>query len=205
MDYKSVFTNLCLEHSTEQVVDKGIKQKSTKEWTHSLTAVPFCPGAPKACSLGLRETPACIHVIQPFVTATSGVLTRLPAKLSKNGMHVQTSAERRSKIKLRGLNGLREAKGLKQTHLGRSVYSIAAPGIWNNLLQYPCCQRLLAWCLITIDWYGSFHQYGGARFVTVSIVTSVNVPSIILDYNCTFQIRMKSISPPSRGNYNNVN
>ena len=43
-----------------------------------------------------------------------------------------------------------------------------------------------------------------ARFVTVSIVTSVNVPSIILDYKCTFtvvlQIRMKSISPPSVGN-----
>ena len=30
--------------------------------------------------------------------------------------------------------------------------------------------------------YGSFHQVG-ARFVTVSIVTSVNVPSIILDYD----------------------
>ena len=27
--------------SKEQVVDKGIRQKSTKEWTHSLTAVPF--------------------------------------------------------------------------------------------------------------------------------------------------------------------
>ena len=55
--------------------------------------------------------------------------------------------------------------------------------------------------------HGSFHQVG-ARFVTVSIVTSVNVPSIILDYKCTFtvlQIRMKSISPPSIGNYNNVN
>ena len=49
----------------------------------------------------------------------------------------------------------------------------------------------------------------GARFVTVSIVTSVNVPSIILDYKCAFtvvlRIRMKSISLPSIGNYNNVN
>ena len=36
-----------------------------------------------------------------FVTATSGVLTRLPAKLSKNGMRVQTSADWRSRIKLR--------------------------------------------------------------------------------------------------------
>ena len=62
--------------------------------------------------------------------------------------------------------------------------------------------------LIVLFPYGSFHQVG-ARFVTVSIVTSVNVPSIILDYKCTFtvvlQIRMKSISPPSIENYNNVN
>ena len=47
--------------------------------------------------------------------------------------------------------------------------------------------------------YGSFHQVG-ARFVR-SFVTSINVPSIILDYKCTFtvvlQIRIKSISPPS--------
>ena len=59
-----------------------------------------------------------------------------------------------------------------------------------------------------MDVCGSFHQVG-AWFVTVSTVTSVYVPSIILDYKCTFtvllQIRMKSISPPSVGNYNNVN
>ena len=65
--------------------------------------------------------------------------------------------------------------------------------------------RLQHWYIHTC---GSFHQVG-ARFVTVSIVTSVNVPSIILDCKCTFtvvlQIRMKSISPPSIGNYNNVN
>ena len=56
--------------------------------------------------------------------------------------------------------------------------------------------------------HGSFHRVG-ARFVTLSIVTSVNAPSIILDYKCTFivvlQIRIKSISLPSIGNYNDVN
>ena len=62
---------------------------------------------------------------------------------------------------------------------------------------------------ITNDVCGSaFHQVG-AQFVTVSIVTSVNAPSIFLDYKCTFtvvlQIRMKSISSPSIGNYNNAN
>ena len=38
--------------------------------------------------------------------------------------------------------------------------------------------------------YGSFHQVG-AQLVTVSIVTSVNVPSIILDYKCTSQLFFK--------------
>ena len=46
MDYKSVFTNLCLE----QVVDKGIRQKSIHSF-HSIHSFPdgsaFCPGAPK--------------------------------------------------------------------------------------------------------------------------------------------------------------
>ena len=63
----------------------------------------------------------------------------------------------------------------------------------------------LSWNFDRLVVYGSFHQVG-ERFVMVSIVTSVNVPSIILDYKCTFtvvlQIRMKSISPPSIGCYN---
>ena len=53
--------------STEQVVDKGIRQKSIYSFhsIHSFTdGSAFCPGAPKRVSLGLRETPACIHVIQ---------------------------------------------------------------------------------------------------------------------------------------------
>ena len=48
-----------------------------------------------------------------FVTATSGVLTRLPAKLSKNGMRVSTLSDRRSKKKLRVYTAS-EAKGLKE-------------------------------------------------------------------------------------------
>ena len=47
-----------------------------------------------------------------FVTATSGVLTRLPAKLSKNGMRVYTLSDRRSKKKLRVYTAS-EAKWLK--------------------------------------------------------------------------------------------
>ena len=44
MDYKSVFTNLCLELQQNRSWINGIRQKSTKEWTHSLTAVPFVRG-----------------------------------------------------------------------------------------------------------------------------------------------------------------
>ena len=104
--------------STEQVVDKGIRQKSTKEWTHSLTAVPFVrghrsvfPRTPRNTGVYTRHT--------TFVTATSGVLTRLPAKLSKNGMHVYTLSDRRSETKLRVYTAS-EAKGLTKeiTHFG---------------------------------------------------------------------------------------
>ena len=86
--------------STEQVVDKGIRQKSTKEWTHSLTAVPFVRGHRSVFPRTPRNT--CVYTRHPTnVTATCGVLTRLPAKLSKNGMHVKTSADRQLKINCR--------------------------------------------------------------------------------------------------------
>ena len=57
-------------------------------------------GATEPCPLGFRETFACIHVILHNVTATCGVLTRLPYKLAKNGMRVKTSADPRLKNKL---------------------------------------------------------------------------------------------------------
>ena len=50
MDYKSVFTNLCLELQQNRVVDKGIRQKSIHSFhsIHSFTdGSAFCPGAPK--------------------------------------------------------------------------------------------------------------------------------------------------------------
>ena len=67
MDYKTVFINLCLELPQNLSWIKGLgKNPFTHSipFTHSLTAVAFCPGGTEACSLGLRETPACIHVIQ---------------------------------------------------------------------------------------------------------------------------------------------
>ena len=67
MDYKTVFYKFVPGTSTEPVVDKGIRQKSIHSF-HSIHSFPdgsaFCPGGTEACSLGLRETPACIHVIQ---------------------------------------------------------------------------------------------------------------------------------------------
>ena len=65
--------------STEQVVDKGIGQKSIHSFTDGSA---FCPGTPKRVSLGLRETPACIHVIQRLFRQNSQktecVFTRCP-------------------------------------------------------------------------------------------------------------------------------
>ena len=96
--------------STEQVVDKGIRQKSTKEWTHSLTAVPFVRGHRSVFPRTPRNTGVYTHH-PTFVTATSGVLTRLPAWLSKNRMRVYTLSDMRSKKKLRVYTAS-EAKGL---------------------------------------------------------------------------------------------
>ena len=96
--------------STEQVVDKGIRQNSTKEWTHSLTAVPFVRGHRSVFPRTPRNTG--VYTRHPtFVTATSGVLTRLPEKLSKNGMSVYTLSDMQSEKKLHVYTAS-EAKGL---------------------------------------------------------------------------------------------
>ena len=80
----------------EQVVNKGIRQISTKEGTHSLTAVPFVRGHRSMFPRTPRNT--CVYTRHPTnVTAMCGVLTRLPAKLSKNGMRVKTSTDQRLK------------------------------------------------------------------------------------------------------------
>ena len=63
MDYKSVFTNLCLELQQNRSWIKGLGKNPQKSelihWRQCLLS-----GGTEACSLGLRETPACIHIIQ---------------------------------------------------------------------------------------------------------------------------------------------
>ena len=100
--------------STEQVVDKGIRQKST----HSLTAVPFVRGHRSVFPRTPRNTG--VYTRHPtFVTATSGVLTRLPEKLSKNGMCVYTLSDRRSKKNcVYTVYTASEAKGLNKKKAG---------------------------------------------------------------------------------------
>ena len=63
MDYKSVVTNLCLELQQNRSWIKGLGKNPQKSelihWRQCLLS-----GGTEACSLGIRETPACIHVIQ---------------------------------------------------------------------------------------------------------------------------------------------
>ena len=66
----------------EQVVNKGIRQK---------TAVSFVRGHQSVFPRTPRNT--CVYTRHPtFVTATSGLLTRLPAKLSNACSDVRQSA-----------------------------------------------------------------------------------------------------------------
>ena len=115
MDYKTVFTNLCLELQQNRSWIKGLgKNPFTHSipFTHSLTAVPFVRGHRSMFPRTPRNTG--VYTRHPtFVTATSGVLTRLPAKLSKNRM--------RSEKKLRVYTAS-EAKGL--TPLRHTTYDI---------------------------------------------------------------------------------
>ena len=85
MDYKSVFTNLCLELQQNRSWIKGLgKNPFTHSIpsTHSLTAVPFVRGHRSVFPRTPRNTGVYTHH-PTFVTATSVVLTRLPAKLSR--------------------------------------------------------------------------------------------------------------------------
>ena len=118
MDYKTVFTNLCLD-LTEPVVDKGIRQKSIHSF-HSIHSFPdgsaFCPGAPKrvpsdsekhrrvytssnvchshewrvdtASGLTLKKQNACLHAVRHAVEKKLRVYTASEAK----GLTKQSSA-----------------------------------------------------------------------------------------------------------------
>ena len=81
MDYKTVFINLCLELPQNLSWIKGLgKNPFTHSipFTHSLTAVPFVRGHRSVFPRTPRNTG--VYTRHPtFVTATSGVLTRLPA------------------------------------------------------------------------------------------------------------------------------
>ena len=81
MDYKTVFTNLCLELQQNRSWIKGLgKNPFTHSipFSHSLTAVPFVRGHRSVFPRTPRNT--SVYTRHPtFVTATSVVLTRLPA------------------------------------------------------------------------------------------------------------------------------
>ena len=112
MDYKSVFTNLCLELQQNRSWIKGLGKNP---FTHSMTAVLFVRGHRSVFPRTPRNTG--VYTRHPtFVTATSDVLTRLPAKLSKNRMRVYTLSDMRSKKKLRVYTAS-EAKGLKPVYM----------------------------------------------------------------------------------------
>ena len=106
MDYKSVFTNLCLELQQNRSWIKGLGKNPQKSelihWRQCLLS-----GGTEACYLGFRETPACIHVIQrlsqPRVACWHGfrqnsqktecVFTHCPTGGRKKKLRVYTASE----------------------------------------------------------------------------------------------------------------
>ena len=91
--------------SKEQVVDKGIKQKSTKEWTHSLMAVPFVRGHRTVSPQTPRN--ACTYTRHPAQCHVWRVDMVLGQTHQKNGMRVKTSTDPGLKKEIAGLYGIR--------------------------------------------------------------------------------------------------
>ena len=82
MDYKTVFINLCLELPQNLSWIKALgKNPFTHSipFTHSLTAVPFVRGHRSVFPSSAPRNTGVYTRHPTFVTATSGVLTRLPA------------------------------------------------------------------------------------------------------------------------------
>ena len=114
MDYKTVFTNLCLELQQNRSWIKGLGKNP---FTHSIPFHSFpdgqclLSGGTEACSLGLRETPACIHVIQRLSHPRVACWHGFRPNSQKNRMRVYTLSDMRSEKKLRVYTAS-EAKGL---------------------------------------------------------------------------------------------
>ena len=115
MDYKTVFINLCLVLQQNRSWIKGLgKNPFTHSilFTHSLTAVPFVRGHRSVFPIGLRETPACIHVIQrlsqprvacwrgfrPNSQKTECVFTRCPTCSRKKNCVYTRPPKRRGQV-----------------------------------------------------------------------------------------------------------
>ena len=140
MDYKSVFTNLCLELQQNRSWIKGLGKNP---FTHSLTAVPFVRGTEACFPRTPRNTG--VYTRHPtFVTATSGVFTRLLAKLSKNGMRVYTLSDRQSK-NLCCVYTASEAKGLIQNILAKIFSKNNYIGFTQNTCMYIFIVTISSW------------------------------------------------------------
>ena len=158
MDYKSVFTNLCLELQQNRSWIKGLgKNPFTHSipFTHSLTAVPFVRGHRSVFPRTPRNTG--VYTRHPtFVTATSGVLTRLPEKLSKNGMRVYTLSDRRSEKKLRVYTAS-EAKGLTNIMLPHKILTIVNDHNCYSLMK--CQHKNSNFVLVALFCTTVYHMY----------------------------------------------
>ena len=106
MDYKSVFTNLCLELQQNRSWIKGLGKNPQKSelihWRQCLLS-----GGTEACSLGLRETPACIHIIQHLSQPRVACWHGFRKNSQKNGMRVYDAVRQAVKKKIACIHGLR--------------------------------------------------------------------------------------------------
>ena len=137
MDYKSVFTNLCLELQQNRSWIKGLgKNPQKSELIHCWQCL-LSEGT-EACSLGLREIPVRIHVIQrlsqPRVACWHGFRQN-----SQKTECVFTRCPTGGRKKIACLNGLR-SEGVNffwVVYFRIAVFELSRK-LSDNMLEYQC-------------------------------------------------------------------
>ena len=111
MDYKSVFTNLCLELQQNRSWIKGLGKNP---FTHSLTAVPFVRGHRSVFPRTPRNTG--VYTRHPtFVTAYEGRVDTASGKTLKKQNACSHAVRHAVEKKITCIHGLR-SEGVKKAH-----------------------------------------------------------------------------------------
>ena len=187
MDYKSVFTNLCLELQQNRSWIKGLGKNPQKSelihWRQCLLS-----GGTEACSLGLRETPACIYTSSNVCHSHKWRVDTASGK-TLNKRNACLYAVRQAVEKNLRVYTASEAKGLRKACLNflfpksllNSSTKISSPldlvSYFQNYLinRNVSWQHITNWVIATLELWFESHSCFNAWMSTLSKVAKTSI------------------------------